>query len=871
MEKIKKYYPTLRCIYLCALVAYTVLREIIPLQIIVGHILFTAAFFGVGILVILADYFLDKAHSVKANVGLLIAFLGVSCFSTLINFKYELFSNIKAIAWMVLLFLFVYPSGFHQKARGNKELTAICATAIITLSIGTLLSLPMYFCDIHYTYVTDSAFDNVLPQGFHKKYMRLWGIFSDPNTASVYSFAALLMSIYLFKKKKNVCTRILLVIADVTIVLFVVLSGSRTAKVVLIVTGAWLAFYSFYTQLQKRKNLQRIIVSCASSALAAIIVFLGLSGLSAVLPYARRGINAMVGENVVSSVHKLYDDVYEKTSLNIVDGFWEAATPDEEDVPSVGGDESINRPDLDGREDISNGRFEKWNAYLQIFSFAPIFGASPRGISAFGKVHCPDNQVSQYGYFSHNTLLEVLTATGLVGELIVLIILFFAAFFIIRKALRERFDFTYLIQSSLILSLIVSSMFISDLFFNLTFGGVAFWFAMGYINGEEKYITEEDLARQFNDGKKRILIYGPNDPVGGVEKIVYEYVKAIVEAHPDVAFDFLQCGREFSMEKELTDLGCRVLYVPSRMRHYFKYKIAVEKIFADNRYTAVWGNYSGLTNIDLLVLAKQYHVPVRIAHSHNCGLTWGNKIMKYVVILLHYYNKFRICDYATDFWVCSILSGRFMFPKKEYDRLQVVHNAVDLKKFYPDEEERWLVRTQLGIPKDALVIGHVARLCEVKNQSFLLNVAKATTQLNDNTLLLLVGDGELRAQLQEEAASLNILDKVVFLGEREDVPNLLRAMDVFVLTSISEGLSVSAIEAQASGLPCVLPTSVAKETDVSGLVKFVSLEEPYSTWAQAVLEQRLASVVGAREKLADSGYEISVEAEKVYKAFVLAE
>ena len=866
MEKLKKYYPTLRCIYLCALVAYAILREIIPLQPIVGHALFTAAFFGCGVLCILLNYFWDREHLVKSNLGLLIAFLAVCCFSTLINFKHEFVSNVKAIAWMVLLFLLVYPCGFHQKERKNKDLTAIFVTAVIVLTIGVLLSLPMYFCDIHYTYVTENAFDNVLPQGFHKQYMRLWGIFSDPNTAACYSFAALLMSIYVFRKKQNVLIRTLLVISDIAIVLFVVLSGSRTAKVVVIVTCAWLAFYSFYTQLKKRKRLQRIVISCAAFVLSGIVALGCIEGISEVLPSMRRGFNDAFGDTLVRKIHCTYDDVYKKTDLNITDGFYEE-NPSQEEVPP---DDSIDRPDLDGREDLSNGRISKWKAYLEIFFCAPIFGASPRGISSFGSVHCPDNEVSQYGYFAHNALLEVLTGTGLAGLFIVLWILIRTAVLIIRQTFQKRFALRYLIQSSITLALVASAMLFSDLFFMLTFGGIAFWFAVGYINGEAEYVSKEDLPKSDGD-KKRILIYGPNDPIGGVEAIVYEYVKAIMEKHPDVSFDFLQCGNAFSMEEKLKELGCRVLYVPSRMKNFFQYKKSIEKVFANTRYLAVWGNYSGLTNIDLLVLAKKYHVPVRIAHSHNCGLAWGSPWMKYVVYTLHHYNKLRIEDYATDFWVCSLPSGRFMFPKKQHGNLQVINNAVDLRKFAPDKAKRTEVRAELGIPEDTLVLGHVARLCEVKNQKFLLSVAHAVMHEKENTLLVIVGDGELKNELQAWANGLGIADKTIFLGERKDVPALLQAMDVFVLTSFSEGLSVSAVEAQASGVVCVLPTTVAKETDVSGLVKFVPLDAPYSVWSEAVLEQASITVTDAKDNIIANGFEISAEAERAYRAFILAD
>lgn len=887
---IKKNYGLIRCVYLCVFVAYTIFRELVPFRLLVGHNLVVAGVFGLGLLIIAANLWLDRDHTTKANLWIFVAFVGVSAVSTLLNYKFEFMSNVKAILWMALFMFLVYPHGYHSVERKGKDVAAMTTTAFVILTIAVAVSLPMYFFNLQYSYVIERQFDNVLLQGYNKEYFRLWGIFADPNTASVYCFVALVASTYLFAKKKNPAIRTLLVIGDVLILLFIVLSGSRTAKVAIVIACAWVAFYSLYTLLKKKKKLQRIAVSSVALVLAALASYGVMLGTAYILPPVKTALLSACSTQVNKSVHLFYDDAYKASGLNISDGYYvedkttvdDGGSGDTDDTGNAGdggnagggnveqkpGNESIvGRPDLEGKGDLSNGRFAKWEDSLRIFACAPIFGASPRGISAFGKVYCPENTISKYGYAAHNFLLEILTGTGIVGFGLVLLMLFRAAYLIVRATLEKQFSFKYLLHSTILLTLVCSSLFLSDLFFYLTFGGFAFFFSLGFINGEAKYIEKQ---AEIEEGeKKRILIYGPKDPVGGVEKIVYEYVKNIMEKHPDVAFDFLEYGESFSMEERLTELGCRVFYLPSRKKKYLQYKKAIEKIFSDTPYVAVWGNYSGLTNIDLLVLAKKYRIPVRIAHSHGSRLYWGSRLMKYVVYVLHYCNKLQIKDYATDFWACSQMSGEFTFPKST--ELKVVANAVDTDVFYPSKEKGIETRKNIAIAEDALVIGHVARLCEVKNQKYLLNIAKATMQSNENTVLLIVGDGEERNALEEEAKSLGIAEKTVFLGERQDVPALLRAMDVFVLTSFSEGLSVSAVEAQASGVPCVLPTSVSKETDVSGLVQFVSLDEPYTVWAETILQQAQTSNEGVKEEIIKNGYEISTESEKIYKRFVLAE
>lgn len=517
--------------------------------------------------------------------------------------------------------------------------------------------------------------------------------------------------------------------------------------------------------------------------------------------------------------------------------------------------------------DISNGRFEIWLTALELYTFAPIFGVSPRGASAFGAAHLSDKDISLYQYSMHNTLLEVLTGTGAIGLILILAILLNTLIIIVKRTLKKPFSLNFVSYSSGLLLLLCSSMLLSDLFFNLTFGGLAFWLALGLINGDDKYVLPEEIVAENVDDKKRILVYGLKDPFGGIEKIVLDYVKNITATHKDVSFDFLVYGKNFSLEKELTDLGCRVIYLPSRFRHYFKYKKAIEEVFANNRYIAVWGNYGGLTNIDLLVFAKKYYVPVRIAHSHTSRLPWKNLLTKYIVIFMHYYNKLFVKDFATNFWTCSNLAGEFMFPKSVQEEVEMIYNAVDTEKFYPDKVKGNEIRARLNINNDDIVIGHIGRMCYQKNQLVLLGVMAEIVKKAPNAKLLMIGDGELRNQLELETNKLNIKNNVLFLGQRADIPDLLRAMDVFVLTSRFEGLAVSAVEAQACGLPCVLPTSVSIETDIIGLVEFIPLDKPYEFWAERILESAKLKAENVKEKISDNGYDIHRAAERVYRSF----
>lgn len=366
--------------------------------------------------------------------------------------------------------------------------------------------------------------------------------------------------------------------------------------------------------------------------------------------------------------------------------------------------------------------------------------------------------------------------------------------------------------------------------------------------------------------KNRVLVYGLKDPTGGVEQVVMEYVKSMT-AQFDIAFDFIVFDRPFSLAEQITQLGCRVVYLPVRRKDPSGYQKALERLFEENTYCAVWGNYSGLTNIDILILAKKHGVPVRIAHSHVSRLYWGSALMKYVVHVLHGWNKARLTRYATHYFACSNVAKEFMMPASVQEKTIMLRNAVDTQRFAPNGQKRSEIRQALGIAQDAVVMGHVARMCEVKNQGFLLQIMAAMKALEPRARLLFVGDGELRQELEDRAETLGIRDQVIFTGSRRDVPDLLQAMDVYVLTSFSEGLSVSAVEAQAAGLPCVLSAAVSEETDISGAVEFLPLEEPAEIWAEAVLRRAGQRMEDPAARLEERGYEIHSASRKLWALF----
>ena len=168
-------------------------------------------------------------------------------------------------------------------------------------------------------------------------------------------------------------------------------------------------------------------------------------------------------------------------------------------------------------------------------------------------------------------------------------------------------------------------------------------------------------------------------------------------------------------------------------------------------------------------------------------------------------------------------------------KVHIMPNAIDLGEFEYFEEIHWQTRQELGIPKDALLVGHVGRFTKQKNHTFLLEVFQQVKKKEPRSILILAGIGELLEQSKEYARRLGIADSVKFLGFRTDVKRLTQAMDVFLMPSFYEGFPVTGIEAQASGCPCVFSDTITREAALLDETIFLSLNDNLEIWAEKVI------------------------------------
>jgi glycosyltransferase involved in cell wall biosynthesis len=327
---------------------------------------------------------------------------------------------------------------------------------------------------------------------------------------------------------------------------------------------------------------------------------------------------------------------------------------------------------------------------------------------------------------------------------------------------------------------------------------------------------------------KNILVgYVLDGKHSGIDKYLLGVCRV---AHEEkVRLDFLTEEITPWIKEYLEDLGFGLYEVPSLKNPIGQYK-AIKKIIKDNDYDGVYANISESFNCMLLLAAKTSGIPCRMVHSHSSGVDRASRLTRTLRTALHKLFVPVVNRISTRRYACSAVAGEWMFGRKDY---KIIYNAVDKSRFAFNLASRLNTRNELGL-RDEHVLIHVGNFCYTKNQRFLMEIMQKITEKDENTVLLSVGTGYDADAVCEYARSLGINDKVRFLGVRDDVPALLCAADAYVFPSRFEGLSISCIEAQMSGLPCILSDTLSRDTQITPSVKFLPLNRA-EEWADAVI------------------------------------
>lgn len=317
---------------------------------------------------------------------------------------------------------------------------------------------------------------------------------------------------------------------------------------------------------------------------------------------------------------------------------------------------------------------------------------------------------------------------------------------------------------------------------------------------------------------------------GGAETMIMNLYRTIDRRK--VQFDFLvHEQRECDFDREIGELGGKIYRLP-RLNGFnaISYRKLCRKFFEEHSEHPVVHGHIGSSAAIYLGEAKRAG-RVAIAHSHAQSFLKG--VQKVGFNVFSYPTR-----YIADWFIgCSCEAGRDRFGEKvvKGNRFFILNNGIDVEQYHCDDAAHEKAKRDLGLD-DVPVLGHVGRFAPEKNHSFLLEAFSRFLQVYPSSVLLLVGRGPLEDDVRNIAQEFGIAGSVRFLGVRDDVPDLLRAMDVFVFPSVKEGLPLAAVESQAAGLPVLLSTGVPEHAVITDRARRIPLSVGAAKWADTMRE-----------------------------------
>ncbi|WP_342562653.1 glycosyltransferase family 1 protein [Paenibacillus sp. FSL R7-0345] len=313
---------------------------------------------------------------------------------------------------------------------------------------------------------------------------------------------------------------------------------------------------------------------------------------------------------------------------------------------------------------------------------------------------------------------------------------------------------------------------------------------------------------------------------GGAETFIMNIYRNI--DRNNIQFDFLirnQNGDVYS--SEVKKLGGKIFFTAPFPRQPFNNFKDLIKFFKNNSdYRIMHVHANSLVYIIPLLFARINKFNKIVLHSHNTKSV--NRISRFI----HLINRLFINKIITDRFACSLEAGKWMFGK---EKSMIINNAIDAKTFEYDINKRTNIKKQMGLD-GKIIVGHVGRFVNQKNHIFVLRIFKEMVRNSERFVLLLVGDGPLKSKIEKEAEMLNIKKYILFTGIRDDVSDLFQIMDVFLFPSLYEGLPFTLIEAQASGLPCIISDTISNEAVITDLVVRLSLESSSQLWVNEIIK-----------------------------------
>ena len=364
-------------------------------------------------------------------------------------------------------------------------------------------------------------------------------------------------------------------------------------------------------------------------------------------------------------------------------------------------------------------------------------------------------------------------------------------------------------------------------------------------------------------GKIKVLIVLGNTGRGGAQTFAVNLLRNIDHTlfQMDFVFDELKGG----YEEEIRSFGSRIYQLPRFVvANYFSFAKKWNKLLESNQYDIVHGHVSSSASVYLKIAKK--HGAKTLLHSHSAGYR-GNP---FEIAVKKFFSK-KAKEYADLWFSCSDKAAERLFGKNfENDkRYHEIPNAINTCNYLFNIQKRNALREKMNALEDTKVIGHIGSMTPPKNHLFIIDVFKVIHKIEPNSLLLLVGDGPLEGNIKKHAKECKCDDCILFTGNMPNANEFLMAMDVMIFPSLFEGLPVTVVEAQATGLPVLLSDCVTNHVAITNLIKVLSLKERTDVWATELL-----SLIQKRNRqaynyaVANSDFEMKKSVKKISELYI---
>jgi glycosyltransferase EpsF len=347
---------------------------------------------------------------------------------------------------------------------------------------------------------------------------------------------------------------------------------------------------------------------------------------------------------------------------------------------------------------------------------------------------------------------------------------------------------------------------------------------------------------------------------GGVESMLMNIYR---NSNENVVFDFLVHTDDRKYSEEIKQFGGNIFQMDNMINTgVIKYIKTLSRVIKENGpYDAVHSHIL-FQNGFILLAAKLAGVKIRLSHSHLTNYQRG------VTKIFSPFLRFIIYLTSNRRLACGQEAGKFLYGRMPFS---VIPNAINTDLFLYSKGKREELVSLYGIDNNAIIIGNIGRLNIQKNHMFIIKIAKEMKERGINFCIFCVGDGPLENDINKKIHAEGLETNLILLGPRNDIPDLLKSFDVFLLPSLYEGLPVVLIEAQASGIKCVVSDTVTREADLGlSLLNFVSLDEDIDSWIDTIIDNNKVEEPGElqiRSMFINKNYDINSCTNEILKFY----